>query len=184
MGGESLGKFWIACEILWRIHNLLVSSRLHLSLLARETLTLYFRNRSQVEINTAIICASVPSIQPLIKHIFSKLFPIKRSRNPYHYYGGRNSLPLPIAEIDRSVHRDSISILEVPAPTHCSSKSQDYDDTQANVIIVHTTEEEEIKARIRAFSGPLSVYSPPASPSSAYSRTEWPMHSNTLLTGD
>jgi hypothetical protein len=183
LGGESLGRVGPAREILWGLHYLLVS------IISAETangmhidLVTFFR--SQVEINTAIICASAPSIQPLIKHVVSKFCPFERSRGPYYYYGGRNSLPLHVAEINGSVSRGSLSILEAPTPAHFSSKTRDHDSIQAKVIIVHTSEEEEIRARIRAFSGPSSVYSPPASPLSAYSRTESPMHPNTVLTND
>jgi hypothetical protein len=80
------------------------------------------------------------------------------------------------------VSRDSLSILEAPAPAHFSSKLRVHDEVKAKVIIVHTAEEEEIRARIRAFSSPSSVYSPPGSPSAAYSRPDSPTHPSTMLT--
>ncbi|KAF1830858.1 hypothetical protein BDW02DRAFT_582531 [Decorospora gaudefroyi] len=130
---------------------------------------------SQVEINTAIICASAPSLQPLIKRVFSKLSLFQQSRGPYYYYGGRNSLPgLPVVKVERIVRRDSISILESPTLAHCSSEKKADDGIQTTVMVMHSAEEEELKARVRAFSSPNSLYSPPASPASVYSTsTPW-----------
>jgi hypothetical protein len=126
------------------------------------------RYRSQVELNTAIICASAPSLQPLLKQIFHKLPPFLQSRGPYYYYGGgRNATPpLPNVEVRefRPTGRDSISDLEPPALTYKSKPcARTVNDNR--IIILNFTDEEEVRARVRAFSShACSTYSQPTSP--------------------
>lgn len=139
---------------------------------------------SQVEINTAIICASAPSFQPLFKRAFGELPLFQRSRDAYYYYGGRNAAAgSPVAEMIETIRQDSTSILEPPERTYCPPKIQIEDDFQTKVVIVkHTIEEEEIRERVRAFSSQSSLYSQPTSPSSTYSTLTPPTRPNNMLT--
>ncbi|CAO2650141.1 Nn.00g014330.m01.CDS01 [Neocucurbitaria sp. VM-36] len=142
---------------------------------------------SQVEINTAIICASAPSLQPLFTRIFGELYRFQRPRGSYYYYGGGgNSIAEPsIAEIIRSVPRDSISILERPVRVHQPPKSRIQDERQAQVdMMKRSLGEEEIRNRVRAFSSQSSLYSRPLSPSSSYSTPTSPMRPDNILRSD
>jgi hypothetical protein len=120
--------------------------------------------RSQTEINTAIICGSAPSIQPLFKRILNRIIGFRRSRSPYYYYGGQTALTgLHPVEIDRDLRRDSISALELPTRAYCPLKDDRDGDGQDGIMRVRPAEEEEIRARIRAFSSPMSTFLLPAS---------------------
>lgn len=139
---------------------------------------------SQVEINTAIICASAPSFQPLFKRAFGELPLFQRSREAYYYYGGRNNAAgSPVAEMIGTIRRDSNSILEPPERTYCPPKTQVENDFQTKVVIVNRSiEEEEIRQRVRAFSTKSSTYSQPTSPSSTYSTLTPPARPKNMLT--
>ncbi|KAH7412010.1 hypothetical protein DE146DRAFT_751153 [Phaeosphaeria sp. MPI-PUGE-AT-0046c] len=121
---------------------------------------------SQVELNTAIICASAPSLQPLIKRAFHKL---TGSRGAYYYYGGGQSLasPIPCPEAAELSHarRDFVSDLQRPAAVY-EPKVHTIPSLQTRVVLTDLTEEEKlIRARVRAFSSPSSsIYSKPMSP--------------------
>jgi len=123
-------------------------------------------SRSQVEINTAIICASAPSIQPLFKRILNRILGFRQSRSPYYYYGARSSLPgLPAVEIDRDLRfrRDSIDTLEMPTRACCPAKEVADDGVRDRIAIGHPAEEEELRARIRALTSPSPVFVRPVS---------------------
>ncbi|KAL1792864.1 hypothetical protein ACET3X_009371 [Alternaria dauci] len=125
---------------------------------------------SQVEINTAIICASAPSVQPLFKRMFKKMSCGQPSRGPSYYYGGRTSLPgLTATGMAMNLRRDSIDILETPTRAYSSSRGHVDDQYYDETSIFHSAEEEEIRARIRALSYPPTTYSRPTSPSSIFS---------------
>lgn len=141
---------------------------------------------SQVEINTAIICASAPSLQPIFTRVFGDLSRFQRSRAAYYYYGGgRNSMTgPPVAEMMRSAPRDSISILESPGRVYRPATIRAQDEDQMPVVMVKPTpEEEEIRERVRAFSRQSSLYSQPSTPSSAYSTPTSPTRPNNMLRG-
>lgn len=118
--------------------------------------------RSQVELNTAIICASAPSLQPLIKRAFHRL---SSSRGAYYYYGGGQYLttlpPSPEATETRYTRRDSVSEVRLPAAVYVPKAT-----IQTKVTPTGLTEEEEmIRARVRAFSNPSSpINTGPISP--------------------
>ncbi|KAF1848944.1 uncharacterized protein K460DRAFT_415403 [Cucurbitaria berberidis CBS 394.84] len=127
---------------------------------------------SQVEINTAIICASAPSLQPLVTRVFDKLARFQSPRGAYYYYGdGSNSISEPsVAEMIRSLPRDSISLLEPPDRVYYPSKTQVQEEFQTQVVIVkRSLEEEDIRSRVRAFSNQSPVHSHSTPPSSAFS---------------
>lgn len=129
--------------------------------------------RSQVEIHTAIICASLPSLQPLFKQVFHKLPTIRRSRAPYYYYGGgQNSVTIsPSAEAIRPTTRpddaehDSVIDLERPAPTYEPKRRMQEASETNTVIVQYLTNDEAVRERVRAFSTHTSsIYSQPTSP--------------------
>ncbi|RYO72901.1 hypothetical protein AA0113_g626 [Alternaria arborescens] len=136
---------------------------------------------SQVEINTAIMCASAPSIQPLLKRMINRIPCGRPSHSPSYYYGGRTSLPgLTAVETERNLRRDSIDILETPTRTYGSSgghaNNQSHDKTSSS----YNTEEEDIRARVRALSCPPTVYLRPTSSSSIFSL---PLQANNNIEG-
>ncbi|KAF2832610.1 hypothetical protein CC86DRAFT_401372 [Ophiobolus disseminans] len=124
---------------------------------------------SQVEINTAIICASLPSLQPLFKQVFHKLPSLRKSRAPYYYYGGgQNSMALSPGAGALRAHRvehDSIMDLERPAPTY-EPKKQMQEGCENNIVVLqHLANDEAVRDRVRAFSNHTSsVHSQPTSP--------------------
>lgn len=118
---------------------------------------------SQVELNTAILCASAPSLQPLIKNIFGKL--TKRyQRSAYYYYGdGTHSL----SDLNRQPRRprdpNSLTDLENSLPgTYQPKSAQDHE----LVVVTDFKHEEEIRDRVRHFASQRSsAHShPPKSP--------------------
>lgn len=119
----------------------------------------------QVELNTAIICASAPSLQPLFKRIFGELS--RLTRGQYYYYGDGPTTMTQMTIGRRGSRRPEQDVaLESPASTYRPQK-QDVGDMEAGVIVLRQVdEEEEIKNRVRAFTArPPSAYShPPKSP--------------------
>ncbi|CAI9627730.1 unnamed protein product [Alternaria burnsii] len=136
---------------------------------------------SQVEINTAIMCASAPSIQPLLKRMLNRIPCGRPSHSPSYYYGGRTSLPwLTAVEMERNLWRNSIDVLESPTRTYCSSGCHANDQDHDQMSISHNTEEEDIRARVRALSCPQTVYLRPTSLSSICSL---PLQANNNIQG-
>lgn len=86
-----------------------------------------------------------------------------------------------IANSVRRMSPDNISVLETPELTYSQPKLRCTDDFQAQVVIVRSAEEEELRARVRAFSQGTTVYSPPASPSSVYSQPGSHMHPSNMF---
>ncbi|KAH8723390.1 hypothetical protein GQ44DRAFT_620309 [Phaeosphaeriaceae sp. PMI808] len=100
---------------------------------------------SQIELNTAIICASLPSLQPYIVKVFRKL---RRKRQASYYYGGEPGPMVlsPAAEAARARCgiEDSIIALERPDPIYrpleCAQVAQ-----QATISAENPTTQEELQ---------------------------------------
>ena len=115
---------------------------------------------SQVEINTAIVCASAPSLQPLLKSIVGR-FVSWRAHNAYYCYGA-GSHSMVEAGVSISPRRgrmppDSISGLELPPSAYDPNKNKrstyGTDDTLA---MQETDEEHELRDRVRHFTSQAS----------------------------
>ena len=158
-----MGYQWTLCPILWRLYHLLVGTFI------RKRRSGHMLNsctcRSQVEINTAIICASAPSFKPLIKRAFEKFPRFQRSRGACLHHGGRrrSNANYQVTEMTRSLPHDRNSLLEPPAVLYDPRKLEIQNEVQTHVFIMHTREEEEIRARVRAFSSPSFIVSHPTS---------------------
>lgn len=129
---------------------------------------------SQVEINTAIICASVPSFQPLFKRIFRNVSKFQQSsRSPDYYYAGQNVQErTPETGLIRPITYDSVSFLELPSRTYRSSHLRSRDKSQPRIIVAkRSREEQELRDRVREFSTRSSLYSHPSSRQSAITPT-------------
>jgi hypothetical protein len=126
-----------------------------------------FGLRSQVEIHIAIICASLPSLQPLFKNVCYRLPYLRRARAPYYYYGGGQNLMIapPSAKVVQAdlIKRDPTA--EQPAPTY-SLKAQMQEARKPRILVTqHITNDDIIRDRVRAFSiHTPSVHSPSTSP--------------------
>ncbi|KAF2707870.1 hypothetical protein K504DRAFT_504087 [Pleomassaria siparia CBS 279.74] len=69
----------------------------------------------QVEINTAIVCASAPSLQPLFRRIFGELSRFQRTHSPYYYYGGHRTITeIHQGQIRPAADFDPVSVLITP----------------------------------------------------------------------
>ncbi|KAF2110828.1 hypothetical protein BDV96DRAFT_650444 [Lophiotrema nucula] len=120
---------------------------------------------TQVELNTAIVCASAPSLQPLIKHLFGGLTRAHQ-RNSWYYYGG-GTLPN-ASEIEAgrgSVHAD----LQTPRASYPAARKVSSSEFDNDKVLVRdfNDAEEEIRVRVLHFSSNRSsAYSsqPPKSP--------------------
>jgi hypothetical protein len=107
--------------------------------------------RSQVELNIAIICASMPSLRPLFERILQKVPSVQRSRAPSYYYGGRHDPSY--YEENAAVQpytRNLASDLEAPPSTY-EPQMRTRDTAQANFVVAKPAEE-EIQAQIYALS--------------------------------
>lgn len=138
---------------------------------------------SQVEINTAIMCASAPSFQPVIKRIFGGLSWFQRSRGAYFHYGeGHHSMAAPpVAERVRSASPDSSSTLQLPSRIYYSPKPSLQGECHTQVAGMKTNlEEEQIRDQVHKFSRLSSVYSQPVSSRSACSTPTLPIHPSNL----
>lgn len=93
---------------------------------------------SQVEVNTAIICASAPSLTPLLKSIFARL-PGFRTNEYYYYYADESGDRTASGHWGSARHRGAV---ERPAET--------YQPTRRNT---GETEESELAAMERVDSG-------------------------------
>ena len=123
-----------------------------------------------IESNTAIICASVPSLQPLFRGLFGRVF--LRSYQSTYYYGEGETTMTRVTigrRISRRVETDIT--LNSPMPTYQPLDKEN--DRSAESGVVRITEaqvedaaEEEIRSRVRAFvTRPTSSNShPPKSP--------------------
>lgn len=110
---------------------------------------------SQVELNTAIICASAPSLQPLIKNIFGKLNR-RFSRSAYYYYGdGTHSLS-DLRRPRRPRDPNSLSDLDNSLPGTYQPKTPHRSTEHELVIVKEFKDEEEIRDRVRHFASQRS----------------------------
>lgn len=129
---------------------------------------------SQVEINTAIVCASAPSFQPLFKRVFGRLVSY-RTHSAYYYYGdGANTQTMTQFRLQpgsgRITEEDCISDAQTPA-TPASSHQPNKRSTGGTfvdadlIVIKELDEEEEIRERVRRFASNSSLRTtPPISP--------------------
>ncbi|KAF2683105.1 hypothetical protein K458DRAFT_405242 [Lentithecium fluviatile CBS 122367] len=123
-----------------------------------------------IEANTAIICASVPSLQPLFKGLLGRLSQYSRGRVVYYYGEGETAMTFTTIgrRVSRRVDRDVP--LDSPMPTYRPQQQKDDGDVENGVVLVReVTEEEEveIRNRVQAFTirPPTSTHShPPKSP--------------------
>lgn len=121
----------------------------------------------QVEMNTAIICASAPSLQPLFRAVFGELSRFQRSRTYYFYGEGQSTMTQRTIGRRGSRPLEQDLPLESPASTYRPQKHEISDDIHNDVIVVREMdEEEEIRNRVRAFTArpPSSHSQPPKSP--------------------
>jgi hypothetical protein len=119
-----------------------------------------------IEANTAIICASVPSLQPLFKGLFGRISHYSRGRETYYYYTGEEAAETQMTigrRVSRRIERDFA--LESPTPTYQPRHQKDNSNIQSGAVLVREVKEdaeEEIRDRIRAFATrPTSSRSPP-----------------------
>jgi hypothetical protein len=123
---------------------------------------------SQVEINTAIVCASTPSLQPLFRRIFGRLVSY-RTHSAYYYYGdGPNTQTMTQVQVQpgsgRITEEDCISGAQTPSTPVSSyqpnkrSTGGTFEDADL-VVVKEIDEEEEIRERIRRFASNGSLMS-------------------------
>ena len=99
---------------------------------------------SQVELNTAIVCASAPSLQPLFRRIFGELSRFQRTHNAQNYYGGHRT----ITEIYRGQRPAAhcaapLSGITTPESTYLPTKRYETNDTMNDLVQVREIDEEE-----------------------------------------
>lgn len=122
---------------------------------------------TQIEINTAIICASVPSLQPIFKRIFGRLMSFRGGS--YYYYGDGTRNNNNVREHQNPVggralgYGNSVSIgrgnsIDAPSPIFSPNKrSTGGTDNELMVIQETPDEEERIRGRIRHFASQGSL---------------------------
>jgi hypothetical protein len=109
-----------------------------------------------VEANTAIICASVPSLQPLFRGLFGKICQYS-GRSPYYYYGEEESTATQVT-IGRRVSRrvETDVPFDLPMPTYQPTEKNDGSGIESGVVLIREVKgedaEEEIRNRVRAFA--------------------------------
>jgi hypothetical protein len=107
---------------------------------------------SQIELNTAIICASAPSLQPLFRHIFGDLSRFQRTRNAYYYYGGQPTmLEIQDGQIQPVLMRDPLSSFTSPEAAYLPAKRCTTNDTET-FHVRDFDEEEDIRNNVRVFA--------------------------------
>lgn len=123
-----------------------------------------------VEVNTAIICASIPSLQPLFRGLFGKIYQYS-GRSPYYYYGEGEDAATQVTighQISRRFETDVP--LDSPMPTYQPADKENDGGMESGVVLIRQVKEEdaeeEIRSRVRAFAmRPTSSNSqPPKSP--------------------
>ncbi|KAF2020193.1 hypothetical protein BU24DRAFT_135184 [Aaosphaeria arxii CBS 175.79] len=128
---------------------------------------------SQVEVNVAIMCASAPSLQPLVKRIFGEVAR-HRSHSAYYYYGGGSHNMSEITPPRRGTlsNPDSTMDLESLPETYQPDRHRVKDNiTEPHidrdvVSVREMTEEEVLRDRVRRFASHRSSMQsvPPKSP--------------------
>ena len=132
----------------------------------RQQLIDVYTHTSQVEIHTAIICASALSIQPLLKRMCRSTTPTQ-ARSPDYYHEGPNRQAIPpFAALRRCVHRGSISLLEAPTRAHFTHTAHVCGKLQRNVFIIHNLDNNS-RTRTHALATPTipCAQSTPSAPS-------------------
>jgi hypothetical protein len=109
---------------------------------------------SQVEVNTAIICASMPSLQPLFKRVVGLLLSY-RTHSAYYYYG--EGPPTIQHNPGRITHATYTCSVEAPSSTYQATKREGEDTGNELVVIKETDEEEQIWDRDRHFASQSSL---------------------------
>jgi hypothetical protein len=119
-----------------------------------------------VEANTAIICASVPSLQPLFRGCFGRVR--HYAGRSYEYYSEEGTTTIG-RRVSRRVER-GLS-LDGPMPTYRRASKGDDGIVESGVVLIkeineEDAAEEELRSRVRAFAvRPTSSNSqPPKSP--------------------
>jgi hypothetical protein len=119
-----------------------------------------------IEANTAIICASVPSLQPLFRGCFGRV--CHYAGRSYEYYSEEGTTTIG-RRVSRRVERGLL--LDGPMPTYQPKNTGDDDIVENGAVLIkeisdEEAAEEELRSRVRAFAvRPTSSNSqPPKSP--------------------
>lgn len=113
---------------------------------------------SQVELNTAIVSASAPSLQPLFRQIFGQLSRFQRTHNAYYYYGGQRTM----TEIHDGQTRPTVNFVPLgglitPDSVYLPAKRCTTSETENDLSLMREIDEEEnICNRVRAFASQRS----------------------------
>lgn len=126
---------------------------------------------SQVEVNTAIVCASAPSLQPLFKRVFGRLVSY-RTHSAYYFYGdgAGNTMVETYTEPRRTRPltplSDSARDLESPPASYQPNKRSTAGTENELIVVQEVDEEERIRDRVRQFASQSSLGQPqsPRSP--------------------
>lgn len=110
---------------------------------------------SQVEINTAIVCASMPSWQPIFKRIFGRLITYGSHSAYYYYAEGENTM-------DRNANPGRITsytcTIEAPSSSYQPKNKRDTAESGNELVLIkEADEEEQIRDRIRHFASHSSL---------------------------
>lgn len=102
-----------------------------------------------VELNTAIICASTPSLQPLFRRIFGELPSHSNGRSAYYYYGDdRQDTVMTQTTIGRrGSRRPDQDLLELQMPARPLQKRSVEHLERDVVLIREVIEEEDVPTR-------------------------------------
>lgn len=126
-----------------------------------------------VELNTAIICASAPSLQPLFRRAFGELRSISRGRASYYYYGDDGGTIMTQTTIGRRGSRRLDQELQLQRrPASREVQKRNHEEIRGDLVVVRESEEEEdVRSRMHNFAiRPISARSdmqvpkPPARP--------------------
>lgn len=124
-----------------------------------------------VELNTAIICASAPSLQPLFRRAFGELRALSRDRSAYYYYGDdRGGTIMTQTTLARRGSRRLDQ--EIPLqrrPTSREVHKRSHEELESDLVVISEMEnEEDIRTWAQASAiRPTSTHSetqPPKSP--------------------
>ncbi|KAF2737457.1 hypothetical protein EJ04DRAFT_430978 [Polyplosphaeria fusca] len=121
---------------------------------------------SQLELNTGIICASFPSLQPIFRRILGELYRAHH-RSAYYYYAD-GEMTLTEANVTQR-HRSTIPLsgLEAPGSSYHPTKRDSHSEAEGGLVFTQEmSEEEEIRNRVIHFASQRSSSHshPPKSP--------------------
>ncbi|KAF2271773.1 uncharacterized protein EI97DRAFT_504755 [Westerdykella ornata] len=107
----------------------------------------------QVEINTAIVCASAPSLQPIFKRLF-RILASYRTHSAFYDYGEGSPPRTELAPPPRRrVQSTFMSTLELPSPTYQVNSPPMSTAAERRVVIVQKTDiGEETRREVRHFA--------------------------------